>query len=564
MPPQTALARALAASCSNRNNGNDLIADDDDSRKMNGGEEPMKVLQTWSLPPAGVTPSPSFGQEMQLLLGCLPKELSEYLQREYTDRLCDINEIYLQLGLLPKVVLGTENDGNVREYLNEYPCMQDHIDLFAQFFGATSESQDGEPRAACMATAKRRGIAKTLHRVSLVTNPTKNPERVIGVAVRVGRSMDGLLETMAWGSFLPDLAKSRQSLLLIGKPGVGKTTVLRQIARTFSENSNLEVVVVDKTCEIAGDGDMPHPAIGQSRWMPVGIPGKQHEIMREAVENQSPDVIIVDEISTMAEVQAARTIAQRGVMLIATVHGATLPELINCKERGTLTGKFLRNAIRIKQRSMIFCFLFSISQILLNNLLYVFSSFVPLGGVTSVTLSGQEAERRFDKRKQVQKRAQEPVFHAALELHTRTKWIFHPSVKEAADAYFEGEPCNAQQLQPGCSVSIASIPGEGTFEYCLACGFGQTCYDHIDGHWSLEESCSTSSGRNNPFQTNNRSNGNAYAAAQPANRTHGRGPNRNKNRANKEQKRPKRAARGSGRCRYCGEFGHYARDCQNY
>lgn len=159
--------------------------------------------------------------------------------------------------------------------------------------------------------------------------------------------------------------------------------------------------------------------------MPVGVPGKQHEIMREAVENQSPDVIIVDEISTQQEVQAARTIAQRGVMLIATVHGITLPELIHCKERGVL-----------------------------------------MGGVTSVTLSGREADRRFDRRKQVQKRAQEPVFSAALELHSRNKWVYHSSIKEAADAYFEADPCDAEEFRPGRSVSIAGTYTTGAANVC--------------------------------------------------------------------------------------------------
>ena len=353
---------------------------------------------------------------MELLLDCLPIELSDYLRRVYGDRLAEINEIYLQMGLLPKVILGTPN-GNVREYLGEEPCTQSDVDLFQSFF-------ESEARAACMATAKRRGIAQTLHRVSLITNPTRKPEPVIGVAVRVGRSLEGLLETMAGESFIHNLASAKRSLLLIGKPGVGKTTVLRQIARTLSEQSNLEVVVVDKTCEIAGDGDMPHSAIGQSRWMPVGVPGKQHEIMLEAVENQSPDVVIVDEISTLEEVRAARTIAQRGVMLIATVHGVTLPEVIHCRERGPLTG-----------------------------------------GVVSVTLSGREAERRHDKRKQVQKRSQEPVFHAALELHSRTKWIFHPLIKEASDSYFEGQPQNAEEFSPGRAASIVAIPADGIFEY---------------------------------------------------------------------------------------------------
>jgi stage III sporulation protein SpoIIIAA len=507
-----------------------LTQDDEDEA---GGK--VRVLLQWQVPPNGVVMSDTTPREMELLMDRLPRELSVYLQQAYHHRLEKINEIYLQLGLKPKVILSDASTGMTkREYLSHEPCTQGHIDLFANFFQADTD-------ASCnMATAKRKGIAHTLHRVSLVTHPTRNPEKVIGVAVRVGRSLQGLLETMTWESFLLDLANKKQSLLLIGKPGVGKTTVLRQIARMLSEQDHLEVVVVDKTCEIAGDGDLPHPAIGQARWMPVGVPGKQHEIMREAVENQSPDVIIVDEISTPAEVQAARTIAQRGVMLIATVHGRTLPELINCKERGLL-----------------------------------------MGGVASVTLSGQEAERRFDKRKQVQKRAQEPVFSAALELHGRSKWIYHASIKDAADAYFEGEPCNAQELQPGRAIAVAAIPGEGEFEYCRACGLGRTCSVHIDGHCEtpgsdrgrgpgnltapnpFSSSSSSQQQRSTPgaagsFSISGSNGGEAFTIGGGGGRGGGSGGGGGGRRG-----RRRRAARGSGRCQQCGQPGHYARDCRN-
>lgn len=216
--------------------------------------------------------------------------------------------------------------------------------------------------------------------------------------------------------------------------------MLREIARILSEDRTLNVVVVDKTCEIAGDGNSPHSAVGKARWMPVGMPNKQHEIMREAVENQSPDVIIVDEISTPQEVQAAKTIAQRGVQLIATVHGQTLPEIIKCKERGSL-----------------------------------------VGGCATVTLSGQAAERRADKRKQVQKRAFEPVFNAALEFHERSKWLFHGNVKVAVDSYLEGEPSEALELVGGKALAVTAIPGEGVFDYCRQCALGPKCSVHGRG-----------------------------------------------------------------------------------
>ncbi len=352
------------------------------------------------------------------------------------------------------------------------------------------------------------------------------------------------VETMAWKNFLVEMAQKRHSLVLIGKPGVGKTTCLREISRILSDDRSLNVVVVDKTCEIAGDGDAPHAAIGKARWMPVGKPNMQHTIMREAIENMSPDVIIVDEISTPQEVEAARTIAQRGVQLIATVHGKTLPEVIMCKEeRGSL-----------------------------------------VGGVASVTLSGQEAERRFDKRKQVSKRLRDPVFNAALELHSRSKWIFHQSVKDAVDCYFEGEPSDAQLLSPGKATAVASIPGEGVFEYCVECGGVQgTCPLHQGGHFDATSNSgipgsspadstyhtsstytttsspysSTTSSRpppkmsshipvQSPLQSTTYSNGGGFSYS-----------------AKKGRSKRWRAPRGSGRCHRCNEHGHYARDCPN-
>ena len=246
-----------------------------------------------------------------------PRQGQKHLQDHFSDRLAELNKLYLQMGQIPECIFPDPFSGTgiVREDISNEPCSEHDIGMFSNFFGADEET--------AVTMTKRWGITGTLHRVSLITHPMKVPEKVLGVAVRVGRAMQGLVETMAWKSFLVDMARQKQSLVLIGKPGVGKTTCLREIARILAEDRTLNVVVVDKTCEIAGDGDTPHSAIGRARWMPVGKPNMQHHIMREAVENQTPDVIIVDEISTPQEVEAARTIAQRGVQLIATVHGRT-------------------------------------------------------------------------------------------------------------------------------------------------------------------------------------------------------------------------------------------------
>lgn len=263
-----------------------------------------------------------FRGELEQLLDKLPQVVRAALEdaartgggEEDEDRLVtldNLSEIYIQSGRRAEAIFADAKGQKQRRALTAGCCTENDISLFKDAF-------DGDET---IFTTHRKGIAGTLHRLSIIVHPTNmcdGQPRVIGVTARVGRSIHGILEKMA-----PLLLKSSQSILLIGRPGVGKTTVLREFARMLSANNNLVVVVVDKTNEIGGDGLTPHEAIGSgvsgvrisciyshrmpyinsdslhtsARWMPVGKRGLQADVLREAVENQSPDVVICDEIS---------------------------------------------------------------------------------------------------------------------------------------------------------------------------------------------------------------------------------------------------------------------------
>jgi stage III sporulation protein SpoIIIAA len=234
----------------------------------------------------------------------------------------------------------------------------------------------------------RAGIERTLHRISAIRNRTGT---IVGLTCRVGRAVFGTV------AMVRDLMDSGQSLLLMGRPGVGKTTALREIARVLADELGKRVVVIDTSNEIAGDGDIPHPAIGRARRMQVARPELQHQVMIEAVENHMPEVIVIDEIGTELEGQAARTIAERGVMLVATAHGN---ELANLVKNPTLSDL--------------------------------------VGGIESVTLGDEEARRRRTQ-KTVLERAAEPTFPLAVEMHSRHRWLVHRDVARTVDLLLRGQ-----------------------------------------------------------------------------------------------------------------------------
>ena len=235
----------------------------------------------------------------------------------------------------------------------------------------------------------RAGIERTLHRISAIRNRNG---KIVGLTCRIGRAVYGTIEIIA------DFVETGKSILIMGRPGIGKTTMLREAARVLADEQRKRVVVVDTSNEIAGDGDIPHPAIGKARRMQVRTPSLQHEVMIEAVENHMPQVIVIDEIGTELEAHAARTIAERGVQLIGTAHGNNLDNLMLNPTLSDL-----------------------------------------IGGIQSVTLGDEEARRRRSQKSVLERKAP-PTFDVIVEIQDRERVLVHSDVAQTVDAMLLGEP----------------------------------------------------------------------------------------------------------------------------
>jgi stage III sporulation protein SpoIIIAA len=234
----------------------------------------------------------------------------------------------------------------------------------------------------------RAGIERTLHRISAIRNRTG---KIVGLTCRIGRAVYGTIDIIG------DFVETGKSILIMGRPGIGKTTMLREAARVLADDLGKRVVVVDTSNEIAGDGDIPHPAIGKARRMQVRTPSLQHEVMIEAVENHMPQVIVIDEIGTELEAQAARTIAERGVQLIGTAHGNNLDNLMLNPTLSDL-----------------------------------------IGGIQSVTLGDEEARRRRSQKSVLERKAP-PTFDVIIEIQDRERVTVHADVAETVDSMLRGD-----------------------------------------------------------------------------------------------------------------------------
>ncbi|MDX1976481.1 MAG: R3H domain-containing nucleic acid-binding protein [Pseudanabaenaceae cyanobacterium bins.68] len=307
--------------------------------------------------------------DLNQLLAILPPTIGNQLQER--QNLEQLVELVMDLGRLPEA-----RYFQATTYLDHPPITQADLDHTVAQIG----NFGGDNRA---------GIERTLHRISAMRN---RQGKIIGLTCRVGRAIYGTV------NLIRDLVETGKSMLLLGRPGMGKTTALREIARVLADDLGKRVVIIDTSNEIAGDGDVPHPAIGRARRMQVAKPEFQHQVMIEAVENHMPDVIVIDEIGTELEALAARTIAERGVQLVGTAHGNQLANLIKNPTLSDL-----------------------------------------IGGIESVTLGDEEMRRRGLPQKSILERRADPTFTMAIEMTERYRWVIHQDVAETIDLLLRGK-----------------------------------------------------------------------------------------------------------------------------
>ncbi|HYK86213.1 MAG TPA: R3H domain-containing nucleic acid-binding protein [Ktedonobacteraceae bacterium] len=312
--------------------------------------------------------------DLEALLATLPPSIHDAVNR--LENRSELLEIVMDLGRLAE---GRFPEGEV--ILSTQPVTTADLEYVVERIGEFGDDN-------------RAGIERTLHRISALRN---RKGKVVGLTCRIGRAVLGSI------ALIRDIVEQGQSILILGRPGVGKTTLLREIARVLADEANKRVVVVDTSNEIAGDGDIPHPGIGRARRMQVARTAEQHAVMIEAVENHMPQVIVIDEIGTELEAAAARTIAERGVQLVATAHGNSL-------------GNLLVNPT-------------------LSDL---------VGGIQTVTLGDEEARRRHTQKSILERKAP-PTFDVVVEQQSWQELIVHRDVSDTVDSMLRGQAVTAEE-----------------------------------------------------------------------------------------------------------------------